>query len=209
MYFRRCARHPIVGKLSFAAQLSTERHSSARPIVLCNSGRGPLGEGVGGFVGFPPDLFSLCVSRYVYLLVDIVTAVSYNGGMMNQSTPNDWAPPHGIPRPTPHHQLGFDPTDYSSWPYGFSGAHENLQLEGLSLERAPELDFFELLAEVNKYDDDGPSEQRTMEMALRLFLHLVTCRECFNGAFDPRVNGLAHTDIFAAALDTALIWERG
>lgn len=128
---------------------------------------------------------------------------------MNQSTQQDWAPPHGIPRPAPQHQLGFDPTDYNSWPYGFIGPHSDLQLEGKTIDQAAECDAFELIAEVTRYDDDGPSERRTFEMALRLFLHLSTCQECFNGAFDPRISGLAHTDIFATALDTALIWERG
>lgn len=145
---------------------------------------------------------------------------------MNESstpTPNDWAPPTGLPRPTDPNPtrviyggsgpftnvLGYDPSDYDSWPYGFDGP-DDLQFEPLTLERAPELDPMELLAEyiTHRYDDDGPSEQRMLDMALRLFLHIVT-DPTYNGAFDPRINGLSHAAIFAAALDTAIIWERG
>jgi len=144
----------------------------------------------------------------------------YNVYMMNESNAKDWAPPTGAPRPIPRppsvflggsgpfqNVLGFDPCDYDSWPYGFDGP-DDMQFEPLSLERAPDLDLFELVAEVNRYDDDGPSERRTLEMALRFFLH-ITNDPTYNGAFDPRVNGLSHGDIFAVCLDTALIWERG
>lgn len=145
--------------------------------------------------------------------------------------PTDWAPPRGIPRPlidssvdssvdssidSPTvieggsgpftNTMGFDPCDYDSWPYGFDGP-EDLMFDPLTEDDLPSHDAFELLAELNTYDDDGPSERRTLEMALRFFLHLAS--ESPNRAFDPRVCGLAHTDIFAACLHTALIWERG
>ena len=145
---------------------------------------------------------------------------------MNESStppPNDWAPPQGSPQPTDPtptvfmggtgpftNVLGYDPSDYESWPYGFIGPYNDLHLEPLTMERAPELDCMELLAEyiTVRYDDDGPSEARMLDMALRLFLHVATDRSN-RQALDPRVNGLSHTDIFAACLDTAIIWERG
>jgi hypothetical protein len=137
----------------------------------------------------------------------------YNGYMMNDQTPNDWQPPQGAPvtilggsGPFTN-TWGYDPCDYASWPYSWDGP-DDMQFEPLTLERAADLDLFELIAEVNRYDDDGPSEHRTFDMALRFFLH-ITNDPTYNGAFDPRRCDLSHSDIFAACLDTALIWERG
>ena len=126
----------------------------------------------------------------------------------------DWGPPKGMPR-RPHRGLGFDPHDPDSYPYQVTFFEDQepfgwktMEPESVTLGRAPDLDIMELLAEFSSWDDDGPSEYRTLEMALRLFRKCCTEGE-FRNAFNPQYCGISHADIFAACLDTAMIWERG
>lgn len=112
--------------------------------------------------------------------------------MMNESLP---PPRDQIPRPV---KL---PVDSMQLSYGFT--EDDLMLDPLSLERAPDLQLFDMLAEITgpdwvKYDPDAG--YRTMNMALALFTKL-----CDDSAFD----GIYYNDIFAACLDTAMIWEVG
>lgn len=107
--------------------------------------------------------------------------------------------------------MGFDPSDYESWPYGIDSHHlyDRLIFDPITEDEAPCLDLFEVLAEITNEPewDISVSNARVMEMALRLFLHLASDRVRTKRAFDPRVNGLSHYDVFAACLHTALIWE--
>lgn len=80
---------------------------------------------------------------------------------------------------------------------------DDLHPDPASLDKAPELQIFELLTEIldptyTKYDPDAA--HRTMNMALALFTKL-----CDDSAYD----GIYYNDIFAVCLDTALIWEVG
>lgn len=112
--------------------------------------------------------------------------------------------------------LGFDPTNPDEYPYqahddGFT--FESLDFDPATEERLGDLDPINTLRELLSNNMLEPlaaqfSELRTLELALRFFLKLCT-HPPLKGAFDPRVNGMAHFDIFTAALDTALIWERG
>jgi hypothetical protein len=99
--------------------------------------------------------------------------------------------------------LGYDPTDQSSFPYQADdppfGTHR-LHLEDLTLEVAPDLDIMETIHEMTQYDDDGDSNYRMLDMALRLFHNL---------AADSAYEGIAHPELFAACCYQALIWERG
>lgn len=102
--------------------------------------------------------------------------------------------------------LGYDPSDQASFPYQKQdppfGA-DDLKLDPVSLDSAPDLDVFNFLValvnpEAQKYDPTSP--YRMLDMGLRLFVKLTR---------DPAFNDLAYPDLFAAALDTAFIWEDG
>lgn len=85
--------------------------------------------------------------------------------------------------------------------YGLT--EDDLMLDPLSIDRGPELQLFDLLAEVTGPDwvtHDPDAGFRTMNMALALFTKL-----CDDSAFD----GIYYNDLFAACLDTAMIWEVG
>ncbi len=110
---------------------------------------------------------------------------------MNQLPP----PRDQIPRPA---KL---PVDQMQLSYGFTQA--DLELDPLSLERAPELQVFELLIDILDPDyvkHDPDAAHRTLNMALALFTKL-----CDDSAYD----GIYYNDIFAVCLDTAIIWEVG
>ena len=101
-------------------------------------------------------------------------------------------------------KLGYDPSDPSSFPYQADDPPFNthrLVLE--DPERAARVDPMETLWSLAcTYGDDGPSEYRTLDMACRLFAALVKDT-------DNPYDGIPMADLFAAALDQALVWERG
>lgn len=101
----------------------------------------------------------------------------------------------------PTSALGYDPSDLHSFPYQANDPPfdaTSLVLE--DLERAAELDVMETIADFSNYDNDGPGEYRTLDMALRLFTKL---------AGDSAFTDIPYPDLFAAALDQAMTWERG
>jgi len=87
--------------------------------------------------------------------------------------------------------------------YGFTPA--DLIIQPLTSDQAPDLDVFRLLWELID-DGDEPSSgamtamHRTLDMALALYERMVT---------DPTYDGLSRTDLFGAAIHTAMIWECG
>ena len=103
-----------------------------------------------------------------------------------------------------HDQLGYDPRDQNSFPYQADDPPFNwARLRFADVTPTGEHDLFELLAELNTYDDDGPSEYRTVDMALRLFTKAIL------GFTDHTLTGISYPDLFAACLKQALIWENG
>jgi len=99
--------------------------------------------------------------------------------------------------------LGYDPCDRYSFPYQEQDPPfdaTSLVLDQSSLDRAPDLDVMEVLHTLTGYDDDGPSNYRMLDMALRLFYKL---------SDDATYEGISFPDLFAACCDTAMIWENG
>lgn len=94
--------------------------------------------------------------------------------------------------------LGYDPFDWNSYPYGMS--LDSLVLEPSTLDVAPELDPIETISNFLNYDNDGPGEYRMLDMACRLFAKLT---------HEAAYHDLPAADIFAACCHTAGIWERG
>lgn len=101
--------------------------------------------------------------------------------------------------------LGYDPCDQNSFPYQADdppfGPHR-LTLEDVTPERAAHLDAIYEVAMTIDYDDDGPSNYRMLDMALRLFNALVHDEQ--NAYAD-----IAFPDLFGACCRQAQIWERG
>ena len=97
--------------------------------------------------------------------------------------------------------LGYDQTDLFSFPYQANDPpFDASRLVIEDLDRAAQVDVMEVLAAFSMYDDDGPAEYRTLDMALRLFAKCVSTHT---------FEGIAFPDIFGACLDQAMIWERG
>lgn len=105
---------------------------------------------------------------------------------------------------TTKRELGYDPSDRHSFPYQHDDPPfdaTSLEFDPVVLDRAPDLDVMEILSDLTaKYDDDGPSEYRQLDMALRLFY-----KKSNDSAFDD----IPFPDLFAACLHQAEIWERG
>jgi len=99
--------------------------------------------------------------------------------------------------------LGYDPCDRNSFPYQADdppfGPHR-LVLSEITIDRAPDLDAIQTLADMLDYDDDGPPNYRMLDMALRTFLNI---------ANDPAYEGIDLPTIFAACSYQAMVWERG
>jgi hypothetical protein len=98
--------------------------------------------------------------------------------------------------------LGYDPCDQNSFPYQADdppfGPHR-LVIEDPA--RAAQVDYLEPLHTLScTYGDDGPSEYRTLDMALRCFAAVIK---------DSAFAEIPYPDLFAACLDQALVWERG
>lgn len=101
-------------------------------------------------------------------------------------------------------ELGYDPSDRHSFPYQANDPPFDatfLEFDPLVMDRAPDLDAMEVIADfASSYDDYGPGEYRMLDMALRLF-H----KKSGDHAFDD----IPFPDLFAACLDQAMVWERG
>jgi len=102
-----------------------------------------------------------------------------------------------------HNELGYDPSDRKSYPYGFNST--DMVLDQSTIDRAADLDSMELLRDLlNPFSFSKTEQFRVLDLTLKLFLTLMKDDEAHH-PFD----GLTLPDIFAVAIDTALIWERG
>lgn len=104
--------------------------------------------------------------------------------------------------------LGYDPSDLNSFPYQANDPpFDATSLVIEDIELAAELNVFEVIAdfccpalEANR--PFGAADYRTLDMALRLFTKLASDS---GNAFES----IAYPDLFGAALDQAITWERG
>jgi hypothetical protein len=99
--------------------------------------------------------------------------------------------------------IGYDPTDRHSFPYQAQDPPfdaTSLGLPDVSPEKAAELDPMETIDTMIGYDNDGPSNYRMLDMALRTFYKL-----CNDSAYYD----IAFPDLFAACCEQAMIWENG
>lgn len=81
--------------------------------------------------------------------------------------------------------------------------HERLELEPSSLERAPDLepmDMLQQLLDPDTVSHDATAAHRILDAALALYWVI---------AKDPAYSDIPRTSLFAAALDTANVWEFG